>query len=82
MHAGHNNYICVDIHCFAGEGETIANYIGHAVENFGCLIIMGEYNRISLSFEREDGFNISNEARPQDWRNDTLNTRIKRIEMA
>jgi hypothetical protein len=43
---------------------------------------MGKYYGIAPALEFKDCFNVINKTRPQDWWDDILNARIKRIEIA
>ena len=58
MHAGHHDDIGIDLGSFAGECQRVANNIRYAVENFRCLVIMGQNDRILFRFQFIDCSNL------------------------
>lgn len=69
MHASEHDDIGVDCHCLPGEGQTVADDVGYAVENLGRLIIVSRDHGGALALQRENGVDIVGKCRPLDQRN-------------
>ncbi|MNZ68811.1 hypothetical protein D3C78_870870 [compost metagenome] len=77
MHAGENDHIRFHFHRLAGKGKAVADDIGDAVEDFRCLVIMGEDDRVSLALQLEDRIHIVLKAHPFGLGNDAGDAIIK-----
>ncbi len=70
MHTRQHDHIGIDLRSLARQRQTVADNIGHAVEDFRCLVIMRKDNRIALFLQFEDRRNVVLEAQPLRLRQD------------
>jgi hypothetical protein len=72
VHAREHDHLGIDLHGLAGERQAVAHDIGHAVEDFRRLVIVGEDDGVPLALQRQDGVDIRREFRPFGWQDHRL----------
>ena len=77
MNTALHNYVAFGLRGFARQLQTVAHNVGNAVENFGCLVIMRQYNGVFLCLQRVDCFDIGREKRPLDGGNNRRDACVK-----
>ena len=68
----------IGIHCTLRQGERITRYIGDAVENLRCLVVVCEDNGILFLLQLIDRRNVRGMHRPFDLRYDGTDALIER----
>ncbi len=66
VNAGEHDDIGFDMHRLARQSETVADDVGHAVEDLGRLVVMREDDGVAVPLQREDRVDIACEGRPFD----------------
>ena len=76
MHAALHDHVAFGLGGQTRQLQAVAHHIGHPVEDFGSLIIMGQNHRIALLLDAVDGVDIGGVERPFDRGNDILQTLV------
>ena len=78
MHAGEHDHFGIDVLRLPGQLQTVADDVGHAVEDLGRLVVMRENDGIALALELQDGVDVVSEHRPFHGGDHPLNALIER----
>ena len=59
MHAGEHDDVGIGVHRLTRQGQAVADDVGHRVEDLGCLVVVGQNDRVVFALERKDGLDVT-----------------------
>ena len=80
MHAAQDNHVGVRFGGLLGKGKGVTGEVGNTMENFGCLVIVGQDHGMALGFEGFDGRHVRRVHGPLRFENDCLQAFVARCQ--